>query len=389
MKLPLAPNHYLWIALCSACGSEPETRSELLYLSDGVSVEVHYESPSTDPQVPVLLLPGSFGPDFVPVIKEYTFEVGRGMVRIYLDLPGGEEEPFTTGTFDYYGTASRAAVASALRFASGEEADAEGRTLDEITGADLRDQLILAGRSNGGNLACAVLADPDLSLPPVAGLVTWETPSNPQFLLLEVVDPEMGTCTYTEGEGGLHCDMDYTLLQPDPLPYLDRNEDGVQGEDEPVFEGLDIDGVRYHSPTLLQHLEPSEGVSTEEESRAWFSWRNASQLASQAAALHPDLAVIVLGGEKDHAQAIETSPHVIGLGAAFTQAGLWTRLLPDTSYSGLVEQDAGEGFDLQDPGLLHPPMTWIMGLMGDAAMELADRHLNENWSADLSGLLVE
>jgi hypothetical protein len=52
-----------------------------------------------------------------------------------------------------------------------------------------------------------------------------------------------------------------------------------------------------------------------------------------------------------------------------------------------VEQGAGEGLDLQDPGLLHPSMTWVMGLMGDAAMELADRHLEEDWSADLSGLL--
>jgi len=375
----------LLATLIGGCRPAPTAVRETLFLEeDGVAVEMIYEQPVSMPRVVAVVLPGGFSPDTLPATGDRLLRQDVGLVQIHVELPGGSGDPTTEGVMDYYGADSRRAVAAALRFAASDIA-VEGTTLRERLGVENPLPLILLGRSNGGNLAVGTLADPEVTLPPVDGLVLWETPSGPQFLLLEVRDPERGTCAFSEeDDGGLVCEMNLENLVDSVPPFLDRDGDGVPTEDEPVFEGLLLEEGRLHSPSLLRGLSTDPGRMEVDAAMDWFSFRDASRNASEAVVRHPDMGVIVLGGQEDHAQLLLDSPHVFGLAEAFYDAGAWTRLLPDAVYSGLAwEHAAGEGVSLDNPGTLVPSPYWLTGILSAAVLELGDRAAQGYWEADL------
>ncbi|MEE2751427.1 MAG: hypothetical protein VX519_08345 [Myxococcota bacterium] len=366
-------------------------REELFLPEEEVAIEVLYEHPVTLPRIVSVVLPGGFSPDHIPASSANLLREDAGIVQVYLDLPGGDGQPSTPGQMDHYGEKSRQAVAAALRYAAGEISDDAGLTLLERVEITSNPPLVLVGRSNGGNLATATLADPNLDLPQVDGLVVWETPAGPQFLLTELSQEELGLCrTHTDQRAGLVCEMNLEQLVDGTPPFLDRNENGQHDTSEPSYNGLELGETRLHSPTLLQALPPSPSRMDIADALEWFAWRDASQRAAETHERHPELAVILLGSEEDHAQTIRNSPHVIGLGEIFETAGAWTRLLPDIAYSELsVEQPEGVGLSLNNPGVLAPSPTWLTGLISAGVLELGDRALNNAWQSDLQQPLRE
>ena len=341
------------------------------------------------PRVVAVILPGGFSPNQLPASGDHLLRQDVGLVQVHVELPGGEGSVTTGGEMDYHGAGSRQAVGTALRFAAGNAASTDGATLLEMLDVKRALPVVLVGRSNGGNLAVATLADADVEVPDVSGLVVWETPAGPQFLLTELRDPERGDCSFSELDGnGLVCEMAYDQLVDAVPPFLDRDGDGLPGDDEPVFEGLLLEDGRLHSPSLLRSLSPDPGRQEVQEALDWFAWRDASRQAPGAVARQPRMGVIVLGGETDHAQHIDDSPHVFGLAQVFQTEGAWTRLLPDSAYSELmVEQPAGQGVSLESPGTLAPTPHALTHLLSAAVLELGDRTHNENWDDDLDASL--
>jgi len=378
----------LLATVIGGCRPAPEAVRELLLVED-VALEVLFESPVDLPRVVGVVLPGGFSPNQLPASGDHLLRQDVGLVQVHVELPGGEGSPTTGGEMDYHGAGSRQAVGAALRFAGGSTPNTEGVTLLEMLNVEGPLPVVLIGRSNGGNLAVATLADSDVDVPKVAGLVVWETPAGPQFLLTELRDPERGECGFSALDGdGLVCEMAYDQLVDASPPFLDRDNDGLPGEDEPVFEGLLLEEGRLHSPSLVRALSPNPGRQEEQEALDWFAWRDASRLAPGAVARQPDMGVIILGGETDHAQHIDDSPHVFGLAQVFDSKGAWTRLLPDSTYSELwVEQPAGQGVRLDDPGDLAPTPHALTHLLSAAVLELGDRTHNENWDNDLDTTL--
>ena len=322
-----------------------------------------------------MVLGGGFDPEQLPI--EEAFDPRRGLVQVHLELPGATDP----ADKDHFGPSSAEAVTVALRYTAGEAWDEEGCSLPERV-PGLRQELLLAGISNGGNLAVQALLHEDA--PPVHGLTTWETPLGAQAILQELVLPETGACGWGPDFG---CQVDLSQLAWAGKPFLDRDEDGELDADEPEFKGLFLDEGRLHSPVLHDALGEQAMTVSAEFSRAWFSERDAGQAGRIAALVEaqPQLAVIVLGSETDHVQVLPDSPHVIALGGAFDEAGAWVRLNPDASYTGQVENPANSGLSLDEPGLLVGDGLPREVLVGSALEELAWRIEHQDWSADLSG----
>ncbi|MFT4978338.1 MAG: hypothetical protein ACI8S6_004246 [Myxococcota bacterium] len=362
-----------------------------------------------------LLLPGGWGryPDGAPAIVfvrggwavaslpagglQIRFGSGRGVAQVYLDLPD-----------DVRGADSRAAVAAALRYAAGEQADEEGCVIEDRMGSPLSGQRALVGYSNGGNLAWSVLADAEQDLPPVDGVVTFETPASAQLILFDLQSSyEPGDCALTE-LNAISCAVSYegiTYSAEEDVLFLDRDGDGVLGGDaDRRISALEspVDGLRYTSPEAAAAMEEVglvlEPYASAAGVAAFWSEREAPQAMAGAIERFAELATIVSATEVDHAQAsLEGSPHVIGMMAAAVAAGVrWHRLNPDAAYAvletgdpgSIAEYDANTAFMLDsEPALMPESAGAGRGLSTAAAVEILDRAHEKNWSSNLEMVL--
>lgn len=361
-------------ALSCPIPAEGPTRSMVVSV-DGVAVELWGDATPSRDETPVVILGGSFEPDQVPSTAATRLEDGHALLQIHLDLPGAEGDPTTAGEYDRFGEGSRAAVSVALAYAADTLPDDQGCTLSQR--AALASDPVLLGVSNGGNLAVASLAETST---PVAALVLWETPAAAQFVTSELHDPEFQGCTLGDK---LICrsDLSQAVVDADGV-FLDRDGSGDQGDSEPRFSAIRVGQMLMYSPALHKALGPQDGLAGLEASEAWFELREAASLADEAMAQHPDLRVLLVASQQDHVQRLSWSPHVIGVGAAFDQAGAWVRLNPDTRFSGLDEHDANTGLSLTDPGALLPGFGKEERILW-GVQELVERLDQGDWSADL------
>ncbi|MDP2315412.1 MAG: hypothetical protein Q8P41_21115 [Pseudomonadota bacterium] len=368
--------------------------------ADGsVHADVRWPDVGDEPQAgwPIaLVLHGAWDPAGTPIDRgSMRVDVTAGLVDIHLDLPGNGR---TSGTNDRRGAASRAAVAAVLRWAAGEALDTGGCSLaDRIPGGD-PDRLYVVGTSNGGNLAMATLADPALDLPPVAGLVAWETPAGPQFTNVELgATPSVytpGSCAFAPASGTT-CEMPVERLIEvgggTPTLCFDVDEDAACGERDVTVRGVeDLDtGLMMLSPTLRAAADERgltlPGYASVETSVAWWAERDGSRLAAPLVAAQADLPVMLLASEADHVQTLADHPHIYGLGEALQAAGAaWTRLNPGADWLGETTGENAPNMPLQlaDPrgSLLseaaeEPTVT----LLAAAVLELSDRSQTGDW----------
>jgi len=109
---------------------------------------------------------GGFGPG--GYVRGLGGVVGRGIVQITYNYPGGRTGPFASdGVYDYRGMNCIRATRDVVRFALGELTDDKGRRLEEIVGVsecrfradsgDVRSETLrIVGRrkSVGGSIMC-------------------------------------------------------------------------------------------------------------------------------------------------------------------------------------------------------------------------------------------
>jgi hypothetical protein len=343
---------------------------------DGAQLFIAADLMAQGPQMPVAVVQGGFSGEQVPARNSSILNTGGGHVQVHVDLPGSDS---AAASRDYYGADSRVSVAELLRYTASLREDDEGCLLSDRI--QTRDELILVGLSNGGNLAVSTLVDSTLDLPPVDALVLWETPSSAPFALTEYHRPELGDCTLG---ATLRCEMDYSQLRwAAGQAYLDRNGSGDLDPDEPSWAGLNPSIGQLFSPEMRTLLGDGKGLASQADTVAFWERREAASLVTELAAAYPSLKTMIVAGTDDHVQDIEGSPHVMGLAMGFVRQGLWVRLNPDSVYSGLgVENDAQVPIGFDSTNVLLNGSTNIATVSG-GVHEMVDRVSAQDWSTDL------
>ena len=343
---------------------------------DGAQLFIAADLNAEGPQMPVAVVQGGFSGEQVPARNSTILNTGGGHVQVHVDLPGSDS---AAAGRDYFGADSRVSVGELLRFTAGLREDDEGCKLSDRI--QTRDELLLVGLSNGGNLAVSTLVDASLELPTVDALVLWETPSAAPFALTEYHRPELGDCTLG---ATLRCEMDYAQLRWSAgQAYLDRNESGALDADEPAWAGLNPSIGQLFSPEMRALLGDVKGLASQTDTEEFWERREAASLVAELGAAHPALKVMIVAGKVDHVQEIDGSPHVTGLAMGIMREGLWLRLNPDTVYSGLgVENDAEIPIGFDSGQLLINGSTNIASVSG-GVHEMVDRLRAGDWSADL------
>jgi acetyl esterase/lipase len=270
------------------------------------------------------------------------------------------------GTDDRRGPLGRAAVAAALRYAAGQEADSSGcRIRDRAPEAD-SDRVVLLGMSNGGNLVMATLADPALDLATPAGVVTWETPAGAAFVNHEFAGADAlyapASCAL-DALGAVVCPLpDVPFGVDGDSRCFDTNGDGDCEGEEVLHGTLDPSSDRrVLSPPLLAAALAAGAAAPDwaspEESATFWAERDASVAAVPVVERFPDLGFLLLASETDHAAAeLEDHPHVFGFGEALHRAGAaWVRLNPGREFSGFQSENA-----VNAPLRLAAPVGWLL-----------------------------
>ena len=324
-------------------------------------------------------------------------QVAAGVVEVRVDLPGGG---LSTGDNDLRGAASRATLATVLRWMAGELRDQGGCTAPERTGHGDPDDLYLIGTSNGGNLAVAALADPALDLPPIAGLITWETPVSPPFVNVEYgADPTV----YVPGS----CALAPDLRCPFPMEqFLDLHKDAPLdvlcfdlNADRACDKGIDVVVVGAEDPeTDLQMLSPAltaeaealgaelAGFAGSEAATAWWAVRDASAQAGALVAAWPDLPVVLLGSDEDHVQSASDHPQIYGWGEALQASGAaWTRLNPGTRWLSIAGGENPPNAVLSLGGttlrlLTEEEEVQLEDVLAASVLELSERTRTGDWT---------
>lgn len=292
-------------------------------------------------------LQGGWDHEGTPVLGEDPhLDTANPVVDIHLDLPGAG---LSGGTNDRRGPLATAAVASVLRWAHGDGVDFGGCGLQDRIPAANPDDLYIIGASNGGNLAYSVLTDDTVDIPPIAGLVTWETPAAATFVNVELGDnPSVyapGSCTFTS-TSGLLCPFpaeELVSLPGEQVSTLCFDLDADGGCDEAsdvIVHGSEAKetGELMLSPALRQAADDAgltlAGYGSLADADAWWLYRDASRRVDMLVARWPELPVMLIGSETDHVIDTWTDhPHVHGLGEALQSAGaFWTRLNPGSRW---------------------------------------------------------
>jgi hypothetical protein len=326
-------------------------------LQDGQIVAFLYtegDVPARDDGYPVVVVvKGTTGFGGVPVDTPMA-TTGFGYLQVYVNIPE-----------DHRGAESRAAVGATTRYAAGLEADAEGCMLTDRVTVDVSGLApIVFGNSNGGNLAVGALADDAAAMPPIAGLVMFESPVSAQFTDVELGAKDRvnavyhpGTCRFDVGVGMTCPFPDDAVLGWDPAyqdrdggpmgaVYFDVDEDGLLGlPDYPMF-GVEVDDVDVaFSPELTALIEAQGLVGPDRVDAAgsdtFWAERDASRLAAAAFANQPEVPLISIGTTVDHVAGVPDHAHITGAAEIWRQTGFpWARVNPASTY---MVATAGEG----------------------------------------------
>lgn len=348
-----------------------------------------------------------------------------GVAQIALLLPGRkdrETDLSSEGEVDYGGEKSMAALRDVFLYAAGQKADSEGVYIQEKTSVPLNKTILGAySFSHSGMLLFQTLARYGENIP-LDFVVARENSTEASLAALEVGYFDKGSAvlnTYYTAATQYHDDgmtlsyEDIAWDAQDERPYFDVNGDNRARKDDDILlssQILGMFGKKVYSPELLSALRtngsftdqtwPSD-LATPEEAQEWWSIRESLPVFSEVAKKNPPLAVMMLFGKKDHAQPATDKPHIRQEYAGLTGGGLWVRLNPDSAYVAeldpLLAQDyfehpAGTGptsWETDAVAWAHPDGSGVVRVMPLAAIaEMADRTEYEQWSNNLSGVLL-
>jgi hypothetical protein len=327
------------------------------------------------------------------------------------------------GVYDYGGPDCLAALRDVIRFASGEIANVDGLTIDELIDiTPLTGNVGLYAFSHSGIVATNVLALHGQGLPHVKYFIGRENPTIDAMYPLEpgyytddrtpVFNPYYHPEDYTPTK--IH--IDYSTVgwlqneeYPDGRPYfaVPDGPDYILSYKHPRLWGKD-----YWSAALIQALLDNgaltretwpRNLATPEEAAANWPFRTTVHNYPLLADVLPDLKVMLVFASIDHVQVAVDKPHIHQAYDGFHHtAGLWCRLNPDPVY---VESLAEPGNAFPDNAANTEPSDWMNArawgyrvpqgsrlntLAALAAVaEMVDRVRADNWEPNLSRVLFE
>ena len=373
-----------------------------------------------------------------------------GVVWVEFLFPGGRSGEFESGGFfDHGGRACTEALYSVLQYAQGKIANTAGKKITDYASYPiLTDNVGVIGNSNGGNIAGVTFARYKSGLEGVKYVIFYETPAGDHYVVGDLgrkgddPDPRVdadgdgipwddarnlkyveGSCTETS------CTIDFSTLDYDPQVgfYLDNNGDGkanyvgryprvrtdvdgsgaLEPDEDFIFMSLHVK-TKEGEKTVYSYLvtkaawdkglfsKVSEKVMKPEEASNFWLEREICYHYDEISQNMPWLKVMQLGFMEDHVQATRDHPHIVINYNAFKKRGHWVRLNPDKSY---IEQLAGAR-----PGIAENPanieLTFdnivqhlllfrnVKLVIQAAVLEMADRVQFNEWSDDLSGVLL-
>jgi len=324
------------------------------------------------------------------------------------------------GTFDYGGRDCLAALRDVIRFATGEIADVDGRTLAELVDVPvLYDVAGLYAFSHSGIAGTNVLARHGDDLQRVCFFVGRENPTIDPMYPLEpghwedetgqpVHNPFYDPAGYTPTTIAIDYSTVYWSAEHGrPAFAVDGGLDYVCSFKHPQMWGKD-----YWSTDLLQALLDNGALTREswpatlalpEEAAAYWPFRTTVDNYAALGQALPDLRTMLVFAADDHVQTAIDKPHVHqAYDGLHESARLWCRLNPDRTY---VESFVGEGSGsaIPDNPANREPATWMVirnwGYRTPAGAnlnvlvplasvaEMLDRTYYDVWKPDLDAVL--
>ncbi len=417
-------HHSIWLLL-GACGKttppcqqwtrNPETTALIIELErpDHTHVElqaVFPGSPRTLLGAPTaIFIHGGWNPIQAPLEEDSVrLRNDLGFTTLYPNL----------GPTDARGSNSREIVARVIEYANGEISDADNCSLDDRLPSGRAPEIVLAGFSNGGNLAWATAADPNLGIQRLDGIATFETPSAHQMVVGETgtqrqVNPrfDIDECSIEAG-GAFNCAINYDPLQVGSTTNcasttdclfidIDDSKDWNEG-DFPLGHVLDPEtsSVAYSIPVTIAAESAGvlpEGAYDVNETMEFWHWREAAASVSAAAQQFPKLAGIATGTEIDHVlDDLDRPIHVLGLIQIMEENGIhWSRLHADAKYLDETSGFAGDWRDFPaNSGVSIDGNEWMMepedgvnirgtDYLSAGVAEIIDRSRTQDWSLNL------
>jgi alpha/beta superfamily hydrolase len=393
--------------------------------SGGEKIAVHVALPAAarySDGAPVAVYTPTF---FTPEVMDFSNYEGFtkiGAIEISLLYPGQTEKggAASSGTNDYGGEKSIAALRDVIKFASGDFKNVDGFTLDELSVIPpLFNNVGLYAFSHPGLAATNVLSEYGDELS-VAWFVGRENPTIDTIFPLEIgyfaednKTPLLNPLyVYPDSYSSEDITLDYSSIRydsADDRPYFDLNGDNRldSGDYELGDKVPTMFGKRFYSTELLSALRENglsaaawpADLATPEAARELWPPREA--VGKYKNLKGSDLRLMLVFCEKDHVLAAPDKPHIHQAYDGFSAAGLWVRLNPDAAYVGslnpkalgrAVEHEANTEPDdwskaaawgYPDKGANHILMP------STAVAEMADRTKDNNWSADLDRVLYE
>ncbi len=401
---------------------------------DGLAIRVQYPA-SEDVRhaegAPVLVrVPGGWDTGDLGA-DEPGPEMPNGYIIVHFLLPGGEQDGETSdGEYDYRGPNCITALRDVIRYAGGEIEDENGMSIEDSVPFAWMDNLGVEGGSNGGNLVIQTLAEEAAQLPDVAWLLFWESPIGDQYQTKELNDNPYyvpGTCTATTCPWpGIEAALAFDPVPPTDGHEYDGSEFEVAGKifiDDNGNGQWDIGEVDllwnpgprvdpgqillYPSSELSEAID-NAGVFDQLPAPAWLAPPSAvagywpmvdgSLRIAEAHANFPDLLVLHVGTQTDHAQDQPDYPHARSNVLGWITAGhAFVRLNPDAAYTALLtgedpsnfpDNDANEPVAWPGTDLLMLPDSADQFAAPAAILELSDRYATANTDVNLTDVLV-
>lgn len=385
-----------------------------------------------------LLLPAAARyPEGAPIVVHSTANAsidrvhaclwGQGFVDVVYQCPGGRAARLTSCSEP---------LADVLAFATGRIRSLENKPIDGHTGDVKADtaNVGLVGWSAGGNRAVLTMARYGDRFPGLKWYASWESPMlspvdggwGSTFQPSPYYDPSTGRIDFKQLRYSADMPLWVWLRQVPPESdwprgglYLDGNGNGRFNRDTDyafwvTYDSPNVGQPRkaFYTPTVIREARdrqvfgptwPSH-VATLEEVEQRASVEDALRHVRDAVRRLPRLAVIVFESEVGHLTAAADHPHAIAQMNAWLSAGArWVRFQPDAHYveqvmkkrpARVVQYPAGKGLDRKvittvlEPEEANGGPSDAQG-MAAAAGELADRTHRNNWTPELSAVLIK
>lgn len=330
-----------------------------------------------------------------------TWPVGmEKFLFITFVFPGGSQGGFLSdGAYDNRGQACIDALRDVILFATNQKTDDAGKTVQDICEANvLTANVGLLGAGNGGPISLITAKQYGAQFSGLKYVVAWESPSNSQTVCRDAGHTRQGVNFWGSGpmmgaeptyvfpgytyatpvlnidysqiasaggqtgnifrDGNASGAFDVIARPGDGYNTPDVDASGViePGEDF-CFGFLYSDASKkYYSLEVIQALDANDifpswpaWLPTPAEADSFWLLRDAARNFSALAGVRPDLKLLILASNQDHAQAPPDKPHIRQMFDGCSTNSLWVKLNPDAVSAVAVEPRLGNGID--DPPL--------------------------------------